>query len=115
MSNEKTIGVVDGSGCLYDPAGIDKAELVRLARARKMVSHVDKSKLSAQGRLVLCEEKVRVPGRTSYMCVCLCLCEATGVLCVRLLMQAYCLCARFFKVFHCACGCACTLTLRRIC
>ncbi len=30
---------------------------MRLAKARKMVCHVDKSKISPQGRLVLVEEK----------------------------------------------------------
>ena len=58
MSNEKCIAVVDGSGVLYDPLGINKEELVRLAKARKMVSFVDKSKISPQGKLVLVEEKV---------------------------------------------------------
>jgi len=52
ISKDKTIGVVDGSGVLYDPAGIEKTELVRLAVARKMVKFFDKSKLSPKGFFV---------------------------------------------------------------
>ena len=34
ISKDKTIAVVDGSGVLYDPAGLDRKELRRLARKR---------------------------------------------------------------------------------
>jgi hypothetical protein len=37
---------VDGSGVLYDPLGIDRSELLRLANKRAMVQEFDKSKLS---------------------------------------------------------------------
>jgi glutamate dehydrogenase len=52
ISKDKTIGVVDGSGVLFDPLGLDRAELNRLANLRKMVIHFDKSKLSPQGFVV---------------------------------------------------------------
>lgn len=52
MSSEKTIAIVDGSGVLYDPTGIHKEELVRLAKARKMVREFDCSFLSSDGFLV---------------------------------------------------------------
>jgi glutamate dehydrogenase len=47
ISRDKTIGIVDGSGVLYDPLGIDRTELRRLADARLMVREFDRSKLSA--------------------------------------------------------------------
>jgi glutamate dehydrogenase len=69
LSSDKTIAVIDGSGVLADPAGLDRAELIRLAKERKMVSHFDKSKLSKDGYIVLCEQHdVKLPceyGRNS--------------------------------------------------
>jgi len=52
ISRDRTIGIVDGSGVLYDPVGIDRAELTRLANLRKMVENFDFSKLSPQGFFV---------------------------------------------------------------
>ncbi|KAH9959226.1 hypothetical protein BC827DRAFT_1214973, partial [Russula dissimulans] len=37
--------VIDGSGVLTDPAGINREELVRLAKFQVPVEHFDKSKL----------------------------------------------------------------------
>lgn len=56
LSSEKYIAIVDGSGVLADPAGIDRAELVRLAKERKMISNFDRSKLSKDGYVVLVED-----------------------------------------------------------
>ncbi|KAL8371313.1 hypothetical protein RB595_001240 [Gaeumannomyces hyphopodioides] len=56
LSNEKYTSVVDGSGVLCDPNGIDIDELRRLARARVMISHFDMSKLSPEGFRVLCDD-----------------------------------------------------------
>lgn len=56
LSNEKYTSIVDGSGVLVDPQGIDRDELVRLATKRVMISQFDVSKLSAQGYRVLCED-----------------------------------------------------------
>ncbi|CAK5130100.1 unnamed protein product [Aphanomyces euteiches] len=50
---EDTIAVVDGSGVLYDPRGINREELVRLAKARSPVEGFNKSLLSSEGYLVL--------------------------------------------------------------
>ncbi|KAG8907902.1 NAD-dependent glutamate dehydrogenase [Tulasnella sp. 403] len=62
LGNEKTITVIDGSGVLHDQAGIDREELRRLAKARKMISHFDRRKLSKDGYVVLCEEQdVKLP------------------------------------------------------
>ncbi|KAL2760901.1 hypothetical protein ACRALDRAFT_2039440 [Sodiomyces alcalophilus JCM 7366] len=55
-SNEKYTSIVDGSGVLVDPNGIDKEELHRLAKERVMISHFDTSKLSKDGYRVLCED-----------------------------------------------------------
>ncbi|KAL6065909.1 NAD-specific glutamate dehydrogenase [Balamuthia mandrillaris] len=52
ISKDKTIAVIDGSGVLYDPEGIDREELLRLANARQMVSEFDTSKLTKEGFLV---------------------------------------------------------------
>lgn len=60
LSSDKTITIIDGSGVAHDPLGLDRAELVRLAKARQMVSNFDKSKLSNQGYVILVEEKDRV-------------------------------------------------------
>ena len=55
-SNEKYTSVVDGSGVLVDPNGIDMEELQRLARKRVMISEFDASKLSKDGYRVLCDD-----------------------------------------------------------
>jgi glutamate dehydrogenase len=62
LSSDKTIAIIDGSGVLADPVGINRQELVRLAKLRVPVSHFDKSKLSHDGYLVKIEEQdVRLP------------------------------------------------------
>ena len=52
LSSDKTIAVIDESGVLADPAGINRTELVRLVKLRKPVENFDKSKLSKDGYLV---------------------------------------------------------------
>ena len=49
QSKDKTVAIIDGSGVLHDPIGIDRGELVRLAKERRMISHFDVSKLSPEG------------------------------------------------------------------
>ncbi|KAJ3365780.1 NAD-dependent glutamate dehydrogenase [Allomyces javanicus] len=56
ISKDKTVGIVDGSGVLYDPVGIDRVELTRLATERKMINHFDVKKLSKQGFRVLVDD-----------------------------------------------------------
>jgi glutamate dehydrogenase len=56
ISKDKTVGIVDGSGVLFDPQGIDRTELTRLAEARKMIIEFDVSKLSSEGFRVLVDE-----------------------------------------------------------
>ncbi|KAJ7205988.1 NADH-dependent glutamate dehydrogenase [Mycena pura] len=56
LSSDKTVAVIDGSGVLADPAGLNREELIRLAKLRVPVSNFDKSKLSKDGYLVKVEE-----------------------------------------------------------
>ena len=64
ISKDKTIAIVDGSGVLYDPAGLDRAELLRLAHARKMINEFNGSKLGPHGfRVLIDDENVTLPGK----------------------------------------------------
>ncbi|KAI6091819.1 NAD-specific glutamate dehydrogenase [Hypoxylon rubiginosum] len=56
LSNEKYTAIVDGSGVLVDPNGINKDELIRLAKKRVMISQFDITKLSKDGFRVLCDD-----------------------------------------------------------
>jgi glutamate dehydrogenase len=56
VSRDRTIGVLDGSGVGYDPDGLDREELVRLARARVPIAQFQRSKLSAKGFVVGVDE-----------------------------------------------------------
>lgn len=56
LGGERYGAIVDGSGVLVDPHGLDRDELVRLARARKMIAHFDTTKLSPAGYRVLVED-----------------------------------------------------------
>lgn len=60
---EKTIGIVDGSGVLFDPQGINREELLRLAKNRDMISHFNKAYLSQAGFLIGVDDvNVKLPG-----------------------------------------------------
>ena len=62
MSSDKTVAIIDGSGVLADPQGLNREELVRLAKARKMVGNFDLSKLSKDGYLVRVEDQdIKLP------------------------------------------------------
>jgi glutamate dehydrogenase len=62
LSSDKTIAIIDGSGVLADPIGINRGELIRLAKLRVPVSHFDKSKLGSEGYLVKIEDQdVKLP------------------------------------------------------
>ncbi len=56
LSNEKYTALIDGSGVLVDPNGIDKEELSRLAKSRAMISQFNLEKLSTDGYRVLCDD-----------------------------------------------------------
>ncbi len=57
ISKDKTVAIVDGSGVLYDPDGIDKKELLRLAKNRIMVENFDRPLLSSHGFFVSVDDK----------------------------------------------------------
>lgn len=68
LSSDKTIAIIDGSGVLADPAGLDREELIRLAKARKMISNFDRSKLGKDGYVVLVEDQdVKLPCRHCFV------------------------------------------------
>ena len=56
LGNEKYTAIVDGSGVLVDPQGINKEELIRLAKRRVMISEFDTSRLSPHGYRVLVDQ-----------------------------------------------------------
>jgi glutamate dehydrogenase len=63
ISKDRTLAIVDGSGVLYDPAGLNRDELTRLAKARKMVVNFDKARLGPKGFFVgVTERDVALPG-----------------------------------------------------
>jgi glutamate dehydrogenase len=65
ISKDRTIVVIDGSGVLYDPQGINRQELTRLAHARVMVDHFDRKLLSKNGFYVGVKDRdVRLPDGT---------------------------------------------------
>lgn len=61
ISKDKTIAIVDASGVLYDPLGIDKQELIKSCinhpEKRMPVNYFNKSKLSPQGFFISVESK----------------------------------------------------------
>jgi glutamate dehydrogenase len=62
LSNEKYVSIVDGSGVLVDPKGLNHPELLRLAKGRKMINDYDVSKLSSEGYRVLVDDNnIRLP------------------------------------------------------
>jgi glutamate dehydrogenase len=52
ISKDKILAIIDGSGVLYDPRGIERKELKRLAEQRKMIENFDKRLISPKGFLV---------------------------------------------------------------
>ncbi|KAG2217568.1 hypothetical protein INT45_004921 [Circinella minor] len=65
ISKDKTIAIVDGSGVLYDPSGIQRDELGRLAKERVMINNFDITKLSKDGfRVLVDENNVELPNGT---------------------------------------------------
>jgi glutamate dehydrogenase len=52
MSKDKTVCIIDGSGVVYDPKGLNREELKALAKRRTMVENFDRSKLSPEGFFV---------------------------------------------------------------
>ncbi|EFA75301.1 NAD+ dependent glutamate dehydrogenase [Heterostelium album PN500] len=62
ISKDKTIGIVDGSGVIFDPEGLNREEITRLAGKRQMARYFDKTKLSATGFFVdVADTDVKLP------------------------------------------------------
>ncbi|KAJ5779169.1 Glutamate/phenylalanine/leucine/valine dehydrogenase C-terminal [Penicillium paradoxum] len=62
LANEKYGAIVDGSGVIYDPTGLNHEELIRLAKKRAMISEFDMTKLSPEGYRVLVDEtNIKLP------------------------------------------------------
>jgi glutamate dehydrogenase len=62
------VAIIDGSGVLYDPAGLDRAELVRLAKARKPIQEFSPSKLGSEGYRVLVDEQdIHLPSELALL------------------------------------------------
>jgi glutamate dehydrogenase len=57
ISRDRTTAVVDGSGVIFDPRGIDKEELKALAKKRVMVERFNRALLSPGGFLVTVNDK----------------------------------------------------------
>lgn len=57
ISKDKILAIIDGSGVLYDPEGINRKELVRLAKARKMIENFNRSLISPEGFLVTIKDR----------------------------------------------------------
>ncbi len=57
ISQDQILAIIDGSGVLYDPKGLNRKELKRLALERKPVGHFRKSCLSRQGFLVKVDQE----------------------------------------------------------
>lgn len=55
LGKEKYVTIIDGAGVLHDPNGLDRTELVRLAKARKMIDAYN-APLSADGYRVLVDD-----------------------------------------------------------
>jgi len=62
ISRDKILAIIDGSGVLYDPEGINRQELKSLAKARKMIEHFKRELLSPHGFLVtIKDQEVTLP------------------------------------------------------
>jgi len=62
ISKDITIGIVDGSGVLFDPKGINRTEIRRLAEARIMTQHFNRALLSPEGFFISVDDKdVKLP------------------------------------------------------
>jgi glutamate dehydrogenase len=56
------VAIIDGSGVLADPLGINREELIRLAQLRVPVGNFNVSKLSKEGYLVRVEDQdIKLP------------------------------------------------------
>jgi glutamate dehydrogenase len=65
VSKDKTIALVDGGGVVYDPDGLSREELVRLARAGRDCADFNRARLGPRGFLVTVQDRdVSLPDGT---------------------------------------------------
>ncbi len=57
ISKDKILALIDSSGVLYDPEGIDRTELENLAKKRKPVKNFSRKHLSSKGFLVTIKDR----------------------------------------------------------
>jgi glutamate dehydrogenase len=66
ISRDRTVAVIDGSGVLYDPTGLARGELKRLARRRLTVTDFNRTKLSRGGFFVgVGDRDIKLPDGTT--------------------------------------------------
>ncbi|CDZ97227.1 nad-specific glutamate dehydrogenase [Phaffia rhodozyma] len=56
LSNDKTIAIIDGSGVIHDPSGLNRTELIRLAKARIPVENFNSDLLGPEGYKILIDD-----------------------------------------------------------
>jgi glutamate dehydrogenase len=62
ISKDKTVVVVDGGGVVFDPRGLDRRELLRLAEEKLDSSHFDESRLGSSGfKVRVSDRDVKLP------------------------------------------------------
>ena len=62
ISHDNTTSIVDGSGVIHDPAGLNRDELTRLATERVMIEAFDQTLLSPDGfRVLVNDNDVTLP------------------------------------------------------
>jgi len=65
ISRDRTAGVVDASGVLYDPEGLNREELLRLAKRRVTAEHFNRTLLSPKGFFVsINDREITLPDGT---------------------------------------------------
>lgn len=63
ISKDIIVAIVDGSGVAFDPSGLNRRELRKLAKKRVMIENFDRTLISEKGFLVTTQEKNSVlPG-----------------------------------------------------
>ena len=57
ISKDKLLAIIDGSGVIYDPKGINREELKRLAKKREMIERFQRNLISPKGFLVTIKDQ----------------------------------------------------------
>jgi len=57
ISKDKLLAIIDGSGVIYDPKGLNREELKRLAKKREMIEKFQRNLISPKGFLVTIKDQ----------------------------------------------------------